>query len=99
MYETSMCILHIFHILWRNSLPQAKAASLLKFLDHTPKLRASRTPLITRSARSRNLYLQITLQWTNIHALSGIRNGDPCGQEAVDLYLTQRGHRDRLQTV
>ena len=59
----------------------------------------SRTPLIKQSARNRNPYLQNTQQWTNIHVVSGIRNGDPSDQEAADLYLTPHGHRERLQTV
>jgi len=33
-------------------------------------------------------------QETDIHALGGIRNRNPCKREATDLSLRPRGHRD-----
>jgi hypothetical protein len=53
-----------------------------------------RTPLDERSARHRDLYLHMTTQQTNIHALIRIR--DPSNQAAADLRLRPRGHWDRL---
>jgi hypothetical protein len=38
----------------------------------------------------------IETQETNIHALSGIRTGDPSNQAAADLRLRPRGYRGRL---
>ena len=51
---------------------------------HTHTHTASSTSLTKLPARNRNRYLQNTQQRTILHAFSGIRSGDPSGQEVAD---------------
>jgi hypothetical protein len=51
---------------------------------HTHRHTPSSTPLNTQQTRD-----------TNIHALKGIRTGDPSSQASADLRLRPRRHLDR----
>jgi hypothetical protein len=87
--------------LCRNSLNRAKAAWLLRLLDHTQKHTPGRTPPNKWSARRRGRYLHNTQQTheTKIHALSGIRTRDINNREAGDPRLREHGHRDLLADI
>jgi hypothetical protein len=83
-----LCI-ELLSFLWRNSPTRARAAELLKFLDHTHwHTIVGRTRLDEGSARRRDLYLiTCNTHKEHIHAPGWIRTSNPSNRAVADVRL------------
>jgi hypothetical protein len=91
LFSISSWLFQQLLLFWRNSPTGARAASFVRYVDHTRHTTVGRTPLYEWSARRRDLYLT-TLdtqhsQETDIHAPGGIRTCNPSQRAAADPCL------------
>jgi len=79
---------------WRNSPTWVLAASLLRFLDHTPLNAAGGTPLNEQSALHGGRYLHDTQQTQemDISTLDRTRTHDRSNEVCADLHFWPPGH-------
>ena len=88
-------IIYLFPFLWRISPTRARAASFLRFLDHTQLHTAvGRTPLDERSARLRNPHLTTsnTHKRQGIHSPGGIRTRNTSMRSVAELSFRPFGN-------
>jgi hypothetical protein len=88
-------IIYLFPFLWRNSPTRARAASFLRFLEHTHlHIAVGRTPLDERSARLRNPHLTTsnTHKRQDIHSPGGIRTRNISMRSVAELSFRPFGN-------